>query len=333
MVLHLSKEDEQQLRPILEVQRQVASKEEALQFKEDVLALQQAKGLALGSMEPRAFWRSQQRPDGSGTTAAVHMAFDFVVQDPSGLEDLLDAQTGMLVVPGSGARLTARYNSIPVRCFELDGCAGWQPKQVANKLRQQGYHVLAADWATLGGCHNLNAVRIAAACTGLAPSSITLCTSSTPRNLIMREVSQAGRQICEDMFSQHFEHALHLGPPQTLQRSSSSSIVRLVLLLTLPPLVAAATQLVSSSSCSTRWTVILTSQQQVKAAQMGNLHQQLSACWSSSSKARISCCCWLSFLASTAALSAGITDPYVPQHTPVSLRCHAPPAVGGWQHL
>lgn len=34
MVLHLSKEDEQQLRPILEVQRQVASKEEALKDKD-----------------------------------------------------------------------------------------------------------------------------------------------------------------------------------------------------------------------------------------------------------------------------------------------------------
>jgi len=160
----------------------------------------QYSGLDIGSDYISHFTRTMPRADGGGTAAVTfaQFMFTFLITDKRVLSDVFDPQTSSVSVPQQpDVQLVARYEGLPVRRFELSGTAGVPPAEWLKAMKASQHMLpLAAGPAKcdlLGGA-NANAVRLVIACTGEAPSAVTVLTAGKPTELwlVMREVTAPG---------------------------------------------------------------------------------------------------------------------------------------------
>jgi len=134
-------------KPQLTVQLPIAAAGDDALFVGAVKALRaHYNGLDNGSAGVSHFTRAVPRPDGSGTVAVTFAQFTFLVNDKRVLSDMFDPQTGRVSVPQQpDLQLMARYEGLPVRCFELS----WHYRNPTRSVAQ-GHDSLSA-YAAAGG--------------------------------------------------------------------------------------------------------------------------------------------------------------------------------------
>lgn len=161
-------------------------------------------GLQLGWEKPRAYTKQQRVAGGSTRLPVTMMSYQFVVDDVTAFTAHIDAQSATVTLPGTDLQLQVKYDGVQLRLFELSGVQGIGPQHWAAAMRQKGYPVLRADWARdRAGTPYVDAVRLAMAVTGAAPSSVRVVgADGAPLDIIMREVTAS---TCPDINLRTFE--------------------------------------------------------------------------------------------------------------------------------
>ena len=145
-------------------------------------------GWSPGWLQSRRFVKTQVI-DGR-KVAVTCVTYQFSVTDVADILPCLDSQTGRIIVPGSepAVSVPARFNGIPIRCFDLSGTQGIEPARWQAMLQAAGLTVLSTAWARdAEGREFQDVVRVVLAVAGQVPATVQLA-GAEGMHLVMREV-------------------------------------------------------------------------------------------------------------------------------------------------
>jgi hypothetical protein len=200
--------------PKLEIQRQVASEADVLDFAKQYTALSAVPGLQPAADRPVFFWRQQQAA-GTAGASSMFCAYNLIVTDAAVLQKVIDPQVGRIQLPGEGQQsFSARLDGTPLRCFELLGVQGMPPEAIMRQLREQQFRVLSAARTTAGDTQFWDKVRVVVVARGPPPAIVHLKALGYVLSLQCREVSDYAPAPSTEGLLQQFRHSLQLHSSQ-----------------------------------------------------------------------------------------------------------------------